>query len=129
MLLSGAPRLLRLYVILLLLCVLFGVERGSAVAAAAGGDQKMAGRKLVLAVDGGTESIRAGLFNAADGRIVGTIGVAPYATHHPHPGWAEQHPQDWWEKLGHAVRQAVDGWKREQAQRPEGTDEDAICAL
>jgi FGGY family of carbohydrate kinases, N-terminal domain len=32
---------------------------------------------------------------------------APYVTTHPHPGWAEQQPEDWWSALGAAVRDAV----------------------
>ena len=31
----------------------------------------------------------------------------PYATHYPHPSWAEQDPTDWWKALGEAVREAV----------------------
>jgi sugar (pentulose or hexulose) kinase len=31
----------------------------------------------------------------------------PYATHFPHPGWAEQSPAEWWAALSTAVRDAV----------------------
>ena len=63
------------------------------------------GEPLVVGIDGGTESIRAGLFRA-DGMLVG-VASAAYKTTFPRPGWAEQHPQDWWQCLGKAVRGAV----------------------
>ena len=59
---------------------------------------------LVIGVDGGTESIRACAFDARTGQAVGTSCAVPYATSHPHPGWAEQDPADWWTNLGQAVR-------------------------
>ncbi len=64
----------------------------------------MAGR-FVVGVDGGTESLRAGVFDLA-GRPVAMVAVR-YETRFPQPGWAEQDPQDWWRALGQAVRQAV----------------------
>ena len=64
-------------------------------------------RKLVIGVDGGTESIRACCFDALDGTVVGESCASPYPTHHPQPGWAEQHPLDWYEQLGASVRGAL----------------------
>jgi ribulose kinase len=52
--------------------------------------------KLVIGVDGGTESIRACCFDATNGNIVGKSCAVPYQTHHPQGGWAEQSPDDWW---------------------------------
>jgi ribulose-phosphate 3-epimerase len=66
------------------------------------------GRKLVIGVDGGTESIRACCFDAISGAIVGKSCAVPYPTFHPKPGWAEQDPNDWYQNLGEAVRGAVD---------------------
>jgi len=66
----------------------------------------MPARHLVLGIDGGTESLRAGLFDAASGAPL-AFGVAPYPTTFPHPSWAEQQPDDWWEALGAAVRSAL----------------------
>jgi sugar (pentulose or hexulose) kinase len=65
-------------------------------------------RKLVIGVDGGTESIRACCFDAATGKVVGKACAVPYKTYHPSPGWAEQNPQDWYDNLCQAVRDAVD---------------------
>ena len=63
--------------------------------------------KLVIGVDGGTESIRACCFDAATGKVVGKPFAVPYHTNHPQPGWAEQNPEDWYQNLGVAVRGAV----------------------
>jgi sugar (pentulose or hexulose) kinase len=49
--------------------------------------------KLVLGIDGGTESLRASLFDL-DGNQV-AVASAPYGTQYPHPSWAEQNPDDW----------------------------------
>lgn len=64
-------------------------------------------RRLVIGVDGGTESIRACCFDAVTGAVVGQSAAAPYPTHLVHPGWAEQDPELWWSGLGNAVRRAV----------------------
>ena len=65
-------------------------------------------KKLVIGVDGGTESIRACCFDAATGAVVGKSCAVAYPTYHPNPGWAEQDPNDWYENLGQAVRGAID---------------------
>ena len=59
----------------------------------------------VLGVDGGTESLRAGVFDL-QGRPHAFASSA-YATHFPQPGWAEQNPDDWWRAIALAVRHAV----------------------
>ncbi|PNH06036.1 Ribulokinase [Tetrabaena socialis] len=61
--------------------------------------------RVVIGVDGGTESLRAAVFDST-GRMLGSH-ASPYDTHYPEPGWAEQNPEDWWEALGEAVRGAV----------------------
>lgn len=58
-----------------------------------------------LGIDGGTESIRAIVFDL-DGRPRGSH-AAPYPTDFPKPSWAEQNPEDWWRCLGLAVRGAL----------------------
>ncbi len=63
--------------------------------------------KIVIGVDGGTESIRACCFDATNGKIVGKSCAVPYTTFHPQGGWAEQRPEDWWANLGEAVRGAL----------------------
>ena len=61
--------------------------------------------RYVIGIDGGTESLRAHVFDTA-GRSIGR-SVAQYDTSFPSPGWAEQDPRDWWRALGDAVRGAV----------------------
>lgn len=65
---------------------------------------------LILAIDNGTQSVRALLFDIA-GNLVGKgkQEIEPYFSEHP--GWAEQHPEYFWQQLGHAcarVWQATD---------------------
>ena len=58
--------------------------------------------KYLLGIDIGTSSCKAALFEQ-DGRIVGQI-TRDYPVFYPHPGWAEQNPEDWWEAVCAAVR-------------------------
>ncbi len=60
----------------------------------------------VIGIDGGTESLRAHVFDLA-GRPRG-VGRAPYVTAFPAPGRAEQNPDDWWHAAGVAVRLALE---------------------
>jgi len=50
-----------------------------------------------LTFDFGTESVRGALFDEA-GKMVYTA-AKEYATSFPHPGWAEQKPEEWWESF------------------------------
>ena len=59
----------------------------------------------VIGVDGGTESLRAGLFDLA-GTPLGFASTR-YPTDFPNPGWAEQDPGDWWRATGASVRQVL----------------------
>lgn len=59
----------------------------------------------VLGVDGGTESLRAGVYDAA-GRCLGTAAEA-YETRFAAGARAEQDPEHWWNALAVAVRGAV----------------------
>lgn len=59
----------------------------------------------VLALDGGTESVRAGVIDPQGRPVV--FARSPYATRHPRPGWAEQDPADWWAAVVDATRQVL----------------------
>ncbi len=59
----------------------------------------------VIGIDGGTESIKAGIFDL-QGNLV-AAGARPYKTYFPRPGWAEQDPAEWWDGLVGAVRNAL----------------------
>jgi hypothetical protein len=60
----------------------------------------------VIGIDFGTESVRAGVFDALTGEAL-SFCSEPYETTHPRPSWAEQDPKAWWSALGNAVRGAV----------------------
>lgn len=60
---------------------------------------------LFLGLDVGTQGVRAALYNL-QGMCVGS-GSAPLDTFHPHPGWAEQHAEQWWYAACAAVPQAL----------------------
>ncbi len=60
----------------------------------------------LLGIDYGTESCRAAIFDLR-GTPIG-FAATGYPTHHPHPGWAEQDPSDWWEALVASVRKVLD---------------------
>jgi len=59
----------------------------------------------VIGIDGGTESLRAHVFDLS-GRARG-VGKCAYTTTFPEPGRAEQNPDDWWHAAGVAVREAL----------------------
>jgi len=54
----------------------------------------------------GTESVRAGVFDAS-GTLLGTSAASPHETTYPQPGWAEQSADAWWTGMGAAVRGAI----------------------
>ncbi len=58
-----------------------------------------------MGIDGGTESVRVGIFDQ-EGTPIGFSSHA-YALRHPHPGWAEQDPAEWWTSLVIAVRDVM----------------------
>lgn len=53
--------------------------------------------KILLGIDYGTGGCKVTALGE-DGSFVGEASVE-YATHHDHPGWSEQDPQDWWTSL------------------------------
>jgi ribulokinase len=59
----------------------------------------------ILAIDAGTEAIKAGLFDLHGGRVA--MGSRTYPTYFPAPGWAEQDPADWWAGLVGAVQDCL----------------------
>jgi xylulokinase len=51
--------------------------------------------QTLLGIDLGTTGVKAALFATDDGRVLADAFVE-YPLYHPHPGWAEQNPSDWW---------------------------------
>ncbi len=62
-------------------------------------------RSFVIGVDGGTEGLRAAIFDLQGSPVA--FAAIPYPTRFPQPSWAEQDPADWWQALGTSVRQAL----------------------
>ncbi|PRR73328.1 FGGY-family carbohydrate kinase [Neomoorella humiferrea] len=58
----------------------------------------------VMGIDVGTQGVKVGLFTLNG---LHTLSYKRYNTHFPHPGWAEQNPQDWWKAIKEAVRECV----------------------
>lgn len=58
-----------------------------------------------IGVDGGTESLRAGVFDERGNPLA--FAATAYKTEFPRPARAEQNPADWWQALGESVRKAV----------------------
>lgn len=59
----------------------------------------------VLGIDAGTEAIKAGVVDA-EGNLIASAARA-YHTYFPHPGWAEQDPNEWWTGLVGAVQDCL----------------------
>jgi FGGY-family pentulose kinase len=73
---------------------------------------------LFLGLDVGTQSVRAGLFDASGRRVA--LATSALDTTYPQPGWAEQDPNQWWSAACAAVPAALS-----QA----GVAADAVAAL
>jgi FGGY-family pentulose kinase len=65
----------------------------------------MSNNDLLLGLDFGTQSVRAALVRP-DGQIV-AFGKSDLTTTYPKPAWAEQSPDEWWNGLAKAVREAL----------------------
>ena len=61
--------------------------------------------ELLLGIDVGTTGAKAALVTP-DGRLQ-ALGQAEYGLHHLRPGWVEQDPEDWWQAVCSATRQAL----------------------
>lgn len=59
--------------------------------------------QVLLGIDLGTTGVKAALFAVENGRAISSAFV-DYPLLHPQPGWAEQHPADWWQATVVAIR-------------------------
>src|SRR5229473_1592288 len=64
--------------------------------------------QALLGIDIGTTGVKAALFAANDGHVLATAFV-DYPLLHPHPGWAEQDPAEWWQATITAIRTCLAG--------------------
>ena len=62
--------------------------------------------QTLLGIDLGTTGVKAALFAADDGHAIASTFV-DYPLFHPHPGWAEQNPDDWWQATIAAIRSCL----------------------
>ncbi|MDQ6920394.1 MAG: FGGY-family carbohydrate kinase [Candidatus Dormibacteraeota bacterium] len=72
----------------------------------------------LLGIDYGTESARVGIFDTA-GRPL-AFAANGYRLSHPHPGWAEQNPDEWWAALVRSTQEAM---------KLAGVEADAIAGI
>jgi FGGY-family pentulose kinase len=63
------------------------------------------GQDFIIGIDGGTECVKAGIFDLK-GNIIG-ISSYNYDTYHQYPGWAEQKVEEWQYCLYKAVRETI----------------------
>ena len=63
-------------------------------------------RRYILAIDQGTTSTRAVLFNK-QGAIVAS-GQKELTQHYPNPGWVEHDAEEIWQHTMEVIRQAID---------------------
>ena len=61
--------------------------------------------KNIIAVDIGTQSSRASVVTQ-DGKILGIQQIA-HALDSPHPSWAQQNPDSWWEETCRALQEVL----------------------
>jgi len=59
----------------------------------------------LLGIDIGTSACKAALFDTNG--VVAAQSSVEYSVNHPHPGWAEQDPQTWWNAACTAVKHAL----------------------
>lgn len=57
--------------------------------------------EYLLGIDIGTSACKIAVF-AKDGTVRAT-GTGDYQVYYPHPGWAEQNPEEWWEAVCDAI--------------------------
>jgi xylulokinase len=63
--------------------------------------------QALLGIDLGTTGVKAALFSTEDGGVLADA-FFDYPLYHPHPGWAEQDPADWWKATLSAIRACLD---------------------
>ena len=67
---------------------------------------------LYIGVDLGTSAVKLLLMDEK-GKIKRIVSKE-YPLEFPHPGWSEQHPEDWYERSAEGIRELVDGFDKEQ---------------
>jgi sugar (pentulose or hexulose) kinase len=82
-------------------------------------------RDLLLAIDSGTQSVRALVFDPRGNLLAGArVPLEPYVS--PQPGWAENDPEYYWESLCQACRRL---WREAGTSGPTANLRDRIAAV
>lgn len=66
-------------------------------------------KEYLLGIDIGTSACKVALFHT-DGTVVGSANE-DYPVYYPHPGWAEQNPEEWWNGVCQALKQLITSTK------------------
>lgn len=61
--------------------------------------------QYLLGIDIGTSACKIAVFDE-DGHVKGSASQA-YKVYYPHPGWAEQDPEEWWQAVSVAIPRAL----------------------
>src|SRR5579885_2922725 len=75
----------------------------------------MISMQALRGIDLSTTGVKAALFAADDGRTLASAFV-DYPLYHPHPGWAEQNPAEWWQATISAIRACLAGGAQQGVQ-------------
>ncbi len=62
-------------------------------------------KKQLLGIDIGTSACKVAVFDE-DGALLAQANQ-PYRVYYPHPGWAEQNPEEWWEAVCRGIREVL----------------------
>ena len=62
-------------------------------------------KQQLLGIDIGTSACKVAVFDE-DGMVLAQA-IRPYRVYYPQNGWAEQNPEEWWEAICDAVREAL----------------------
>ena len=62
-------------------------------------------KKLLLGIDIGTSSCKVAAFTE-DGKVEAAAS-GDYPVYYPHPGWAEQNPDEWWEAVCRTIKKVL----------------------
>ncbi len=72
--------------------------------------------QALLGIDLGTTGVKAALFSTDDGHVLADAFL-DYPLYHPHPGWAEQDPAEWWQATLAAIRACLSAGAGQGVQR------------
>ena len=67
---------------------------------------------LYIGIDLGTSAMKLLLVNES-GEVLNTVS-STYPIFFPHPGWSEQHPEDWWSACIQGIPQLLSGFDSRQ---------------